>query len=161
MFLSWENDRVASRVALHHFPNIWPRGDLDYDDLADIPDEIMKLDPEGHCLILIIGAAPCMDFTGIRGQNSPGTSGPEGAKFDKALDKVDWLKGKLSSTHYITTVWENVVPADHLAHIVPHFNKRTESQAVVVDAADHGWIGRPRLWWINSDWDKIESLTKQ
>ena len=34
-------------------------------------------------------------------------------------------------------------------------SKQLGCQPVFADAADFGWIGRPRLWWSSVDWDEI------
>ena len=76
------------------------------------------------------------------------------------IDKVDYLEQQLAKTHYVTKVFENVIPKDPVASMVKHFEKRTRSTAVVIDAADDGIIGRPRLWWIQADWDQVQKLVK-
>ena len=52
-FYAWEVDRQAHAVAMHHFPDMEARGDLERDDMRDIPDKIREVDPEGHALVIM------------------------------------------------------------------------------------------------------------
>ena len=91
LFMAWETDPDCHQVAATHFPDIWARGDIERDDLRDVYQEILKIDPEHKALVLITGGAPCLDYTPIK--DAPrGRNGKTGRYFDLMLDKVDQLK---------------------------------------------------------------------
>ena len=66
---------------MHHFPDQWPRGDIDREKAQLIAQAILDFDPDGHCLVIAAGGAPCVDNSGIKGRRAMGTSGTAGRLF--------------------------------------------------------------------------------
>ena len=160
LFMAWETDRDCHNVAMAHFPDMWARGDVERDDFQDIYQEILKADPEHKAIVLITGGAPCHDYTRVK-DNPQGRKGQTGRMFDIMLDKLDPLIKQIQQTHVVKWVYENVVPSPKLKGVDDHFNKRTDAQAFVMDAADDKIIGRSRMWWSNIDWNNIEQWLQE
>jgi len=98
---SWEIDPVCIDIAERHFPEIQHRGDLRCDDMKDIAkqirgltEEFVKVSASGDNYIppvFITIAAPCPDFSPIKGSKSPGRKGELGKLFDQCCDQIDIL----------------------------------------------------------------------
>ena len=77
-----------------------------------------------------------------------------GYLFNFTAEFLDELRRRLAPRRFGFLV-ENVemTPAD-----AAEASKQLGCQPVFADAADFGWIGRPRLWWSSVDWDEIGTL---
>ena len=148
LYLSWEIDEECISVAQHHHPEI--EGNFLADDPDKIVQRIMEVDPQGNMILVMVSAPPCPDFSRIR-ENAPGSDGPEGHKFTQYCEFAKTIESKLPHKRLGHLV-ENVVMLKSEADT---FSQRLGCNAVVVDAADHGLINRPRLWWQRIDWGHI------
>ena len=160
LFMAWETDKDCHNVAATHFPSIWARGDIEQDDMSDIYQEILKIDPKHEAMVMFTGGAPCHDYTNMK-QRPQGRSGKTGRLFDLMVDKVDKLKQQVQKTHKVVWVYENVVPNPSLGQVDHHFDRRTNSTSFVMDAADDKIIGRARMWWTSVDWKTIDQQLQQ
>ncbi|OLP91089.1 hypothetical protein AK812_SmicGene27264 [Symbiodinium microadriaticum] len=80
-----------------------------------------------------------------------GHAGNRGYLFNFTAEFLDELRRRLPPRRFGFLV-ENVemTPAD-----AAEASKQLGCQPVFADAADFGWIGRPRLWWSSIDWDEV------
>ena len=150
LYLSWEIDEECLSVAQHHHPEIESRGDFLADDPDKVVQRVMEVDPQGQMILIMASAPPCPDFSRIR-DDAPGSEGPEGHKFTQYCEFAKAIESKLLHKRLGHLV-ENVIMLKSEADT---FSQRLGCNAVVVDAADHGLINRPRLWWQRIDWGHI------
>ncbi|CAE7859414.1 eIF3-S7, partial [Symbiodinium necroappetens] len=102
-----------------------------------------------ECIIIFTAAPPCQDFSRVGDRD--GHAGNRGYLFNFTAEFLDELRRRLAPRRFGFLV-ENVemTPAD-----AAEASKQLGCQPVFADAADFGWIGRPRLWWSSVDWDEI------
>ena len=149
--MAWEIDHDCIEVTQTRFPYIVHRGDLSQDSPASVSEMIKKHDPHQTCVILLIAAPPCPDFSGITG-NGQGFEGTEGCKFKAYVEFSKQLEAQLDGweCHHLI---ENVVMQQKSE--IQWVSDHTQCSPVVADAADFGWVSRPRLWWSKIDWATI------
>ena len=113
---TWETDQACIDIAQRHFPDIQHRGDLRMDNMIEIAAEIERLTNE-HVRVAAAGkkyippviitiAAPCPDFSPMKGPDAPGREGELGRLFDDCCDQVDILEDNISNR--IVILAENV-----------------------------------------------------
>ncbi|CAE7863082.1 eIF3-S7, partial [Symbiodinium necroappetens] len=129
---SWEVDRAAIQVADYHIPGIRHRGDITEDTPEDLAAEIQHIDGKAECIIIFTAAPPCY-------------------LFNFTAEFMDELRRRLAPRRFGFLV-ENVEMTQADA---AEASKQLGCQPVFADAADFGWIGRPRLWWSSVDWDEV------
>ncbi|CAE7890612.1 unnamed protein product, partial [Symbiodinium necroappetens] len=153
--LAWEVDRAAIQVADYNIPGIHHRGDITEDSPKETAKKIAELDPEAGCIIIFLAAPPCQDFSRVGDRE--GHAGNRGYLFNFTADFIDELRPLLAPRRFGVLV-ENVemTPADAAAA-----TKRLGFEPVFADAADFGWIGRPRLWWTSIDWEEVTTDVQQ
>ena len=146
---AWEVDRAAIQVADYHIPGIRHRGDITEDTPEDLAAEIQHIDGQAECIIIFTAAPPCQDFSRVGDRD--GHAGSRGYLFNFTAEFIDELRRRLAPRRFGFLV-ENVemTPAD-----AAEASKQLGCQPTFADAADFGWIGRPRLWWSSVDWDEI------
>ena len=146
---AWEVDRAAIQVADYHIPGIRRRGDITEDTPEDLAAEIQHIDGQAECIIIFTAAPPCQDFSRVGDRD--GHAGSRGYLFNFTAEFIDELRRRLAPRRFGFLV-ENVemTPAD-----AAEASKQLGCQPTFADAADFGWIGRPRLWWSSVDWDEI------
>ena len=146
---AWEVDRAAIQVADYHIPGIRHRGDITEDTPEDLAAEIQHIDGQAECIIIFTAAPPCQDFSRVGDRD--GHAGSRGYLFNFTAEFIDELRRRLAPCRFGFLV-ENVemTPAD-----AAEASKQLGCQPTFADAADFGWIGRPRLWWSSVDWDEI------
>ncbi|CAE7346880.1 unnamed protein product, partial [Symbiodinium sp. KB8] len=144
-----EVDRAAIQVADYHIPGIRHRGDITEDTPEDLAAEIQHIDGQAECIIIFTAAPPCQDFSRVGDRD--GHAGNRGYLFNFTAEFLAELRRRLAPRRFGFLV-ENVemTPAD-----AAETSKQLGCQPVFADAADFGWIGRPRLWWSSVDWDEI------
>ena len=150
MYLSWEIDEECLSVSQHHHAEIESRGDFLADDPDKVVQRILEVDPQGAMILIMASAPPCPDFSRIK-EDAPGSDGPEGHKFTQYCHFARAIEAKLPHRR-IGHLVENVVMLKSEADT---FSQHLSCNAVVVDAADHGLVSRPRLWWQRVDWGHI------
>ena len=146
---AWEVDRAAIQVADYHIPGIRHRGDITEDTPEDIAAEVRHIDAQAECMILFTAAPPCQDFSRVGDRD--GHAGNRGYLFNFTAEFLDELRRRLAPRRFGFLV-ENVemTPTD-----AAEASKQLGCQPMFADAADFGWIGRPRLWWTSIDWDEV------
>ena len=146
---AWEVDRAAIQVADYHIQGIRHRGDITEDTPEDLAAEIQHIDGQAECIIIFTAAPPCQDFSRVGDRD--GHAGSRGYLFNFTAEFIDELRRRLAPRRFGFLV-ENVemTPAD-----AAEASKQLGCQPTFADAADFGWIGRPRLWWSSVDWDEI------
>ena len=146
---AWEVDRAAIQVADYHIPGIRRRGDITEDTPEDLAAEIQHIDGQAECIIIFTAAPPCQDFSRVGDRD--GHAGSRGYLFNFTAEFIDELRRRLAPRRFGFLV-ENVemTPAD-----AAEASKQLGCQPTFADAADFGWISRPRLWWSSVDWDEI------
>ena len=142
-------DRAAIQVADYHIPGIRHRGDITEDTPEDVAAEVRHIDAQAECMILFTAAPPCQDFSRVGDRD--GHAGNRGFLFNFTAEFLDELRRRLAPRRFGFLV-ENVemTPAD-----AAEASKQLGCQPIFADAADFGWIGRPRLWWTSIDWDEV------
>ena len=126
------------------------RGDLTEETRPeDLAAEIQHIDGQAECIIIFVAAPPCQDFSRVGDRD--GHAGNRGYLFNFTAEFLDELRRRLAPRRFGFLV-ENVemTPAD-----AAEASKQLGCQPVFADAADFGWIGRPRLWWSSVDWDEV------
>ena len=100
-------------------------------------------------MILFTAAPPCQDFSRVGDRD--GHAGNRGYLFNFTAEFLDELRRRLAPRRFGFLV-ENVemTPPD-----AAEASKQLGYQPIFADAADFGWIGRPRLWWTSIDWDEV------
>ena len=147
---AWDIDQVCIDIAAKHFPDTSHRGDLRYDDMQDIAkqikeltDEFVRVAPARDTYIppvFITIAAPCPDFSPIRGSKSPGRKGELGKLFDQCCDQIDILEQHLENKVDILAESLHMTNKD-----AAHFDKRLKCKHYYGDPRHGGCISRPRL----------------
>ena len=151
--MAWEIDPECIEVTQTRFPYIVHRGDINQDSPTAVSEMIRKHDPHQTCVILLLAAPPCPDFSSITG-NGQGFEGTEGCKFKAFVKFSQQLEAQLDGweCHHLI---ENVVMQQKAE--IQWVSDNTHCSPVVADAADFGWVSRPRLWWSKIDWATIET----
>ena len=146
---AWEVDRAAIQVADYHIPGIRHRGNITEDTPEDVAAEVRHIDSQAECMILFTAAPPCHDFSRVGDRD--GHAGNRGYLFNFTAEFLDELRRRLAPRRFGFLV-ENVemTPAD-----AAEASKQLGCQPIFADAADFGWIGRPRLWWTSINWDEV------
>jgi hypothetical protein len=124
-------------------------GDFDKIDVKTVWNEVQK-DIDDQTILLVTAGPPCKDFSRIRGPDAPGRSGKEGAKFVRfcrvVKDIMEVAEPVLGPR--LQFLIENVWP-ENISDI-KYFEDSMNLKAVAMDAAEFGWINRPRIWWQKS-----------
>ena len=133
--LAWETDRLCRRLAAHRLPWLQQRGDFTGETVEKVAAEIRRADPAGECVVLLVAAPPCQDFSQIGAE--AGHRGARGGLFLRSAEFV--LELRTGGAAWLEPASAKEV-SDCLG--VP---------PVLVCASDFGWISRPRLWWLSAD----------
>ena len=107
--------------------------------------EIRRADPAGECVVLLVAAPPCQDFSQIGAE--AGHRGARGGLFLRSAEFVLELRAALRGWR-VGFLFENVVMEPASAKEV---SDCLGVPPVLVCASDFGWISRPRLWWLSAD----------
>ena len=143
--MAWETDRTCRRLTSHRLPWLQQRGDFGSETVEKVTAEIRRLDPAGECVVLMIAAPPCQDFSRIGAET--GHSGTRGGLFLRSAEFVLELRAALRGWR-VGFMFENVVMQPAAAKEV---SDCLGVEPILVCASDFGWISRPRLWWISGD----------
>ena len=143
--MAWETDRTCRRLTSHRLPWLQQRGDFGNETVEKVVAEIRRLDPAGECVVLMIAAPPCQDFSRIGAET--GHSGTRGSLFLRSAEFVLELRAALRGWR-VGFMFENVVMQPAAAKEV---SDCLGVEPILVCASDFGWISRPRLWWISGD----------
>ena len=143
--MAWETDRTCRRLTSHRLPWLQQRGDFGNETVEKVTAEIRRLDPAGECVVLMIAAPPCQDFSRIGAET--GHSGTRGSLFLRSAEFVLELRAALRGWR-VGFMFENVVMQPAAAKEV---SDCLGVEPILVCASDFGWISRPRLWWISGD----------
>ena len=92
--MAWEIDPDCLEVTKTRFPYMVHRGGFIQDSPMSEAEIIGKHDPHQTCVILLIAAPPCPDFSGITG-NGQGFGGIEGCKFKAYVEFAKKLEAQL------------------------------------------------------------------
>ena len=153
LHLCWEIDESCIKIIQKHFPSAKLRGDVLTEDPKSVIDVIDRHDAHQTCLILFLAAPPCPDFSVIS-EGAQGLQGDEGSKFLKYAElakKIEQGLGNRQVRHLVENViFQQKAEAQHVSNAL-------EASPIMVDAADFGLVGRPRLWWTRLDWRLVES----
>ncbi|CAE7940311.1 unnamed protein product, partial [Symbiodinium sp. KB8] len=131
---AWETDRAAMAVAKAQLPGLSCRGDLNDDDPAKVRDG------EGRSL-----------GTSFRVTDGPGHRGDRGGLFLQTVEFMSEVR-RLVAPRRFGFIFENVEMATADAKQI---TEALGAAPLWVDAADFGWVGRPRLWWLSADWARM------
>ncbi|OLP83053.1 hypothetical protein AK812_SmicGene36237 [Symbiodinium microadriaticum] len=131
---AWETDRAAMAVAKAQLPGLSCRGDLNDDDPAKVRDG------EGRSL-----------GTSSRVTDGPGHHGDRGGLFLQTVEFMSEVR-RLVAPRRFGFIFENVEMATADAKQI---TEALGAAPLWVDAADFGWVGRPRLWWLSADWARM------
>ena len=142
-------DRAATAVAKAQILGLSCRGDLHDDDPAKVADVIEKVDPWGRCLIIFSAAPPCQDFSRVT--DGPGHNGARGGLFLQTVEFMTEVR-RLVAPRRFGFIFENVEMATADAKQI---TEALGAKPLWADAADFGWVGRPRLWWLSTDWARM------
>ena len=143
--LAWETDRLCRRLAAHRLPWLQHRGDFTGETVEKVAAEIRRADPAGECVVLLVAAPPCQDFSQIGAE--AGHRGARGGLFLRSAEFVFELRTALRGWR-VGFLFENVVMEPASAKEV---SDCLGVPPVLVCASDFGWISRPRLWWLSAD----------
>lgn len=153
LHLCWEIDESCIKIIQKHFPSAKLRGDVLTEDPKSVIDVIDRHDAHQTCLILFLAAPPCPDFSVIS-EGAQGLQGDEGSKFLRYAElakKIEQGLGNRQVRHLVENViFQQKAEAQHVSNAL-------EASPIMVDAADFGLVGRPRLWWTRLDWRLVES----
>ena len=145
MFVAWEIDPECVQK---HFPDVLHRGDFMDDRPSDVIKLVCDADPSATKTVVMASAPPCPDISCIR-SDAPGLTGPEGQKFTSYCRFVREIEKGIQPRRVLRLV-ENVVLGDKGE--ADFFSVELGCQAELIDAADVGLVGRPRLWWGRIPW---------
>ena len=148
LHLTWENDPDCINIISAKFPEAKLRGDVLQESAESVVQLIDRYDSHQTCVVFFMAAPPCPDFSQIN-SSAEGLSGVEGSKFTKYAElasQIETLLGPRETRHLV----ENVVMQQRSE--AQHISSALHSNPVVVDAADFGLVGRPRLWWTRTEW---------
>ena len=146
---AWKTDRAATAVAKAQLPGLSCRGDLNDDDPAKVAAVIEKVDPWTRCLVLFSAAPPCQDFSRVT--DGPGHGGARGGLFLQTVEFMSEVR-RLVAPRRFGFIFENVEMATADAKQI---TEALGAKPLWADAADFGWVGRPRLWWLSTDWARM------
>ena len=153
LHLTWEIDEGCCNIIRKHFPEAKIRGDVLKEDPKSIVELIDRYDSHQTCAVVFLAAPPCPDFSVIS-DSAKGLQGAEGSKFTQYANLVQSIEKDLGGRE-VRHMVENVI-----------FQQKSEAQyisdalgasPIVIDSADFGLIGRPRLWWTRLDWRVVKS----
>ena len=99
-------DRTCRRLTSHRLPWLQQRGDFGNETVEKVTAEIRRLDPAGECVVLMIAAPPCQDFSRIGAET--GHSGTRGSLFLRSAEFVLELRAALRGWR-VGFMFENVV----------------------------------------------------
>ena len=151
MAMAWEIDESCIAVTSQAFPYVIHRGDVFKDSPTAIAEYIRKRDPHQLCSIVCVAAPPCPDFSRVTGHGQ-GFDGTEGCKFKHFAEFANELESQLDGWDFHHLI-ENVVMQQKSE--IQWVSEKTHTSPLVVDAADFGWISRPRIWWTRVDWSQF------
>ena len=143
VFLAWETDPEAAKLAAHRVPDVLARGAFEADTAKGIVRVLEDNQLPHHARVLGTAGPPCPDLSNTNGDGALGRAGVEGITVDEVFDI--FLRFRELSPWRVDFLIENVVPM--VRGDADHFSKRLGVEAVLVDAADWGRVRRPRLWW--------------
>lgn len=147
--MAWEIDTEAAAVCNYHMPYVKQRGDLFQDSVKEVAKLIKKYDGHQVCIIVMLSAPPCPDFSSVNG-SALSFDGEEGAKFKKYIDFTKELEQELEG-HTIIHLCENVIMQTNAE--IQWVSEQLGANPIVADPADLGIISRPRLWWTRHSWN--------
>ena len=104
--MAWETDRTCRQLTSHRLPWLQQRGDFGNETVEKVTAEIRRLDPAGECVVLMIAAPPCQDFSRIGAET--GHSGTRGSLFLRSAEFVLELRAALRGWR-VGFMFENVV----------------------------------------------------
>ena len=154
LVLAWETDQVCKDIASHHMPHIQHRGDFREDSPEDVAAALRQHAGNVAPQVWVLAGPPCPDFSRIKSA-APGIEGSEGVKMDEFCTFLDNLEGALKDWPPPIILVENVVMTNKQE--IQHFSHRLRCNPILVDAADFGMIGRPRLWWTRHQWSSKDT----
>lgn len=148
LHMTWETDPVCAQLIAEKFPSSRQRGDVLKENAASVVEVIDRHDKHQTCVVVLMASPPCPDFSAIN-SSAEGLSGEEGSKFTAYAELARAIEGQLGSRETRHLV-ENVVMQQR--NEAQHISSALDATPVVVDAADFGLIGRPRMWWTRIEW---------
>ncbi len=148
LHLSWEIDPICCQLIAEKFPEAKQRGDVLRETADSVVQLIDRYDEHQTCVVVFTSAPPCPDFSSIS-SSAAGLSGEEGSKFTKYANLASEIESRLG-TRETRHLVENVVMQQKAE--AQHISTALASSPIVVDSADFGLIGRPRMWWTRVDW---------
>ena len=152
LHLTWETDPDCCKLIAARFPQAKPRGDVLKETASSVVEIIDKHDPHQTCAVIMAAAPPCPDFSQMNA-SAEGFDGAEGSKFTSYVQLADSIEAGLGPRQ-VRHLCENVV-FQHKAEC-NYISSALRAEPVVLDAADFGSIGRPRLWWTRVNWRDYE-----
>ena len=165
LFLAWETDPDCTKVTSVRWPDVQNRGDFLKDDPAVVATLIAAtLKQYPGATLLWTGGPPCWDYSRIKGDLAKGRFGSEGQKFERSIEFLHQVEHELGRPFKV--LYENVVAKDE--DDANYFDVKLQCQLagqpptathVVVDAADHGVISRPRMWWFRLPQNLVRTPT--
>ena len=129
------------RLAAHRLPWLQQRGDFTGETVEKVAAEIRRADAAGECVVLLVAAPPCQDFSQIGAE--AGHRGARGGLFLRSAEFVLELRAALRGWR-VGFLFENVMEPASAKEV-------SDCLGVPPGASDFGWISRPRLWWLSAD----------
>ena len=148
LHLTWETDPMCCKIIAEKFPDAKQRGDVLKESADDVVQLINRYDERHTCMVIFMSAPPCPDFSTINA-SAEGLSGEEGSKFTQYASLSRDIESKLGSRETRHLV-ENVVMQQRSE--AQHISSALDLSPVIVDSADFGLVGRPRMWWTRLEW---------
>ncbi len=148
LHISWEIDASCQKIISKHFPSAKIRGDVLKEDPQTIIDLIDRYDPHQTCVVIFMAAPPCPDFSVVN-DSAKGIQGEDGSKFLRYAQLASQIESGLGGRE-VRHLVENVIFQQRAE--AQHVSNALAASPIVVDAADFGLVGRPRLWWSRIDW---------
>ena len=150
---SWEIDPFCNELLDHHYhPNIQHMGDIAATDFEAFCQTLSAQYDTTH-IILITAAPPCKDHSRVR-DTPPGLAGADGSLLQQMSNIHMIIKQKLPH-HTIRSLMENVIPHHTIRPQFQQISQQLGYDPIILDAADGNVTSRPRLWWIDTDWQYI------
>mgnify|MGYP002044073914 CR=1 FL=1 len=148
--LSFETDLDAVRVARRAFPNTVHLGDI---TKAEPKELAVRLREHGRISrVLVVGGFPCQGHT-VLNVDRKGSADPRSQLVGHMWRLIEGLKRELPEAT-VDFLGENA--ASMAEDEVLALNKMFGRVPVSLDAADLGWVRRPRLYWLS--WDLLPSF---
>ena len=157
---SWEIDPFCNELLDHHYqPHIQHMGDIADTDFDTFCQELAANYDTTH-IILTTSAPPCKDHSRVR-DTPPGLSGEDGSLLQQMTNIHLTIRQRLPQ-HTIRSLMENVLPHHTIKSLFDNISRQLGYHPLIVDAADGHITSRPRLWWLDADWQHItQHLTRE